>query len=223
MKNYCKSCGVTVDGRMKNCPLCGEYVSEPEIRRESAYPDYEMATKKKLDFVTRLLIFLSIVAVSVCALINYLTWSGVAWSVFVLAGILYLWLLVANTVMSKASVGSKILFQLLIMSGCVYAIERFLSGGHWALEYVVPFMTTAATLIIAVFSLAKSTQWREYIIYLMMITFFGFIPLVLFAFGIADVVWPSAASALFSFIILMGTIIFADHRLKNEVKKRFHL
>lgn len=224
MKNYCKRCSATVDARLRNCPLCGEYLSDTVYRGYEAYPKYEeTAEKKSMGFFTKLMIFLSVIVGLVCVFINILTWKNYLWSGFVVAGILYLWLFVAHTVLSKTSVGMKILIQLIIVSLAIYVIERVSPAGHWALDYVIPFVIMCATLVMIIFSLVKRMHWRDYVLYLLMVVALGFVPIVLFAFGLAQVVWPSATAALFSLLTLIGMIIFADKEIKNETKKRFHL
>jgi hypothetical protein len=49
------------------------------------------------------------------------------------------------------------------------------------------------------------------------------VPILLVAAGEVAVLWPSAASAVYSGLSLISLFIFADRSTKQELKKRFHL
>ena len=50
----------------------------------------------------------------------------------------------------------------------------------------------------------------------------GYLPILLFAVGIIDVLWPSVVAALVSFLTLSSQFAFSFRRFKDELRRLLH-
>ncbi len=219
----CSKCKVEVNTIRKTCPLCGQFLENPEKEEFiELYPAYVNETKK-INIFLRILLFISITVISVSLLVNLLTYDGVYWSFYVIIGVIYAWILWRSTIKSQRNVASRLLIQMITLSLMVYGIEEISKSGNWALDYIIPFICTATTLSIIILIISKKMRYSDYLFYLLLSIIIGFVPLVLYLTKIIDVLWPSITAAGVSSITTLGMIIFADRATKDELKRRLHL
>lgn len=222
--NKCEHCQVRVDEHLTKCPLCLKVINpHTEVTENSLYPTYTHKVHTK-SFLFKLGVFLSIATVSICALINILTLQHVGrlWFLYIAVTVLYLWLLIGHTILSKSRVGSKIFLQTIGTSIILYVIDFNSGHSRWSVNFVIPFLVMAATLFITWKVYTKKMLWNEYIGYTIAMIFLGFIPTILYLVGIANILWASASAALYSLLTIIGMFTFANKRFKNEFKRRFH-
>lgn len=232
---YCKKCRLSVRTCDDFCPLCATALTgtacgnDPQETERpdncveivsNAYP--KTAAKRQYNFIVRLLLFISVVGASLCLLINILAYNGILWSFMVIGGIAFFWAALIYPFLVRKNIGHYIAVD--AVCACLYFImAQFVTHTTgWSLDYVIPFLFIAATTFITVVILIKRMSWREYALYQFITIFLGLLPIISAATGLVTIVWPSIASAFYSFIILMGMIIFADKKYKNELIKRFH-
>lgn len=221
----CLECKVYVDTERKTCPLCGSVLEGNENESTSVgYPKYQQLPKKK-NYVLRTFVFLTITGILVCALINFLTYSEtpVLWAAYPIIGSIYMWILIRFTIISRKNASFKLLIQMITLSLVVYGIDYFTKNEGWALNYVVPFLSIASTLMIAIILMARKMKFGEYIFNLFASIILGFIPFILWITKVCTVSWPSFTAAVVSIVTLIGMIIFADKEIKEEFKKRFNI
>jgi len=220
---YCNACNVYVLGSNQCCPLCFSELSgtDTEDIRES-YPKMK-EIPKKYNFILRFFLFLSIATGLVCLLINLLDWSGTLWSLIVATGILLLWETIGFMILSKKNIGWKLFAQMLAVLIVFITIDAVTGWRAWSIGYFAPFVFIASSCTMTIILYIKRTQWREYMLFQFIIAINGFIPVVLYWCGLTNVLWPSAAGALYSLLSLLGMMIFFDKQFKNEMKKRFHI
>ncbi|MDP4091619.1 MAG: DUF6320 domain-containing protein, partial [Bacillota bacterium] len=100
-------------------------------------------------------------------------------------------------------------------------IDYVVDGQEWAMSYVVPFVLFGSALIVTIIVLCRKMTWRELFLFQLSIAAICFIPVIASRF-FDFVFWPSAASAVYGIITIVGMLIFGDKSLKYETKKRFH-
>lgn len=230
---YCKKCKLSVHTHKSTCPLCFATLTEDQSatgldakeaeQNFTSYPPGNERSAKRYNFVLRLLFFISIVVVSSSVLVNILTYAGDLWCLIVLAGILYLWAAFAYPIFTKKGIGHVIVIESLSASLILYFIQYTTNTSGWALEYAMPFIFAAATLMITFIIWLKRMKWRQYTVYQMTMMLLGFIPVLFCIFGLVKIIWPSLVSALYSTLTLVGMFVFADKKYENEIIKRFHL
>ncbi|QQK76494.1 hypothetical protein HUG15_13570 [Salicibibacter cibarius] len=214
----CSNCGVWTAHR--NCPLCKRQLTD-RIASLNMYPPYQSDAKYR-NLKQRVFLFIAIFIISSSLLINLLTTPDQLWVFYIVGPVLYALLFINHTILSKAHVGSKIIFQVLALSAMLVVIDVAGGSTRWSIHYVIPFLVILATLMVTIIILRKPMKWREYLGYMMTMIFLGFIPVLLFLSALSYVLWPSAVTALYALLTFIGMGLFANKTMKNEIVRRFH-
>ena len=101
-------------------------------------------------------------------------------------------------------------------------IDFVIGYSGWAVNYVVPNLFSAANIAVLIIIIVNRVNWHDYVMYQMSIAFLGFIPIVLFVFGIIDKPLITIIATAISALTLLTAFIFGDKVVKSELKRRFH-
>lgn len=221
---FCDKCGVKVGNPLRHCPLCYSTLRSADDSPELyTYPDYE-SKAQRYNLILRILIMISLSAGAICVTIDILTGGRFYWSIIVVACIAYVWFSVGIAMRRHVTLGFKVLTQAASLAVLVVIIDRVIADYDiWAYDYILPFLFCLATLSITIIIIVKRVNLREFILYFVLISLLGFIPVILLAIGLVNVAWPSLASAVYSALSLISLFVFADTATKIELKKRFHI
>ena len=113
----CPNCKVKFKTNRLSCPFCHKILEDiPGDNNYQEYPKYQQEiTPKRIPL--KICIFLSLIAIFVTILINFLTLNKENpkyWFAIVIGGLIFLWILVGVTIISK----NNIAFSWLIASKC---------------------------------------------------------------------------------------------------------
>lgn len=220
--NQCHNCGVRV--KNSTCPLCHRGIAYSSSTEKNEYPTYPTVNAdKKGKIIAKVALFIAISLISVAFVINLLTPSHNLWFIYFVSIVFYVFITIYHTILSPSHIGGKILVQLVCLSGLLVWLTILSGGGKWALNYIVPFLVIAATLLITVITLRKRMSWRSYVGFILSMILIGFVPVLFYIVGIVTVLWPSIITALYSFLTLIGMLVFSDTTFKSELLRRFHL
>lgn len=222
----CKHCNLFHDTDRKTCPLCFE-ILEIVDDKEVINPPYPnpKTPQPRYNVFLRIITFITIIGIFSSVLINAITYrkTPTLWSVIVVLGLLYLWVLLRSTFRSKSNVPMRLVLQMLTLSILTIGIDLVTGFIRWSLNYVIPFLSMASLLSIISLLIGSSVRFGDYLLYLLAAIILGFIPIIVWLFKQSTVLWPSLAAASLSFVTIIGMIVFADKRTKEELKKRFHI
>lgn len=226
MVKYCKECKVNVTTKTATCPLCKTPFEkcDPDDEVET-YPPYR-PLEKRSHIITKIFFFVTFIVSGLSVMLNLMMGTEVLWCIIVVASMLYLWLIVQYTFMTRVNLGLKLLTHAVALPAFLAVINLFsdvVIQVTWALAYAIPFILVAFALTITITVAMTKMKWRDYTLYMISISVLGFIPLVFALTGLATPYWPSIVSACYSFATLLGMFLFMDKRTKNELRKRFHL
>jgi hypothetical protein len=205
--------------------LCGsELISQDQSEAPLIYPVFSKPKrgKLKLNFIAKIFLFVSIVSTTVCILVNALLWNGLPWSLIVFGGIITAWLLIGLPLMGQMNLNFMLIDQMIGVQLYVYLIDVVFGNKGWALNYVYPLLYIAVATTLVLFVIIYRMAWRDYLITLVVMSLIGFYPVLLIAFGIVDVLWPSYTAILFACLTICGLFIFGWDKLKKEIRKRLH-
>lgn len=219
----CENCGVNLDNNLTKCPLCSNKLRGKIKKSYDEYPKYSKSDRSVLAFRMKMLTFIFLSVITISLLINILTPGNEPWFIFVASPLIYVWLLIRNTIVSKSHYGTKLLLQLFGISFLVLVIDIVNNGLSWSVNYVIPALITISTLIITIRIYSDKLQWSEYFIFLILLVVLGFIPVVLYLTGVSNILWTGAGSALYSSLTLVAIFIFSHKKLINELIKKFHI
>ncbi|MDD4212469.1 MAG: DUF6320 domain-containing protein [Bacilli bacterium] len=217
----CPNCLVEVKTNRKTCPLCGQLLTGDGSNLPT-HPPYQPQSKH-INLFLRITLFITIVAGLVSVLINILTYEGVMWAGYVILGLIYMWIIIKSTILSRRNIAKKLLIQMIALSLIVIGIENLSQTSGWALDYVVPSICGLSVIAIIILIVSKKMRYNDYLLYLITTILISFVPIILYWTDVVGVLWPSVTSATIGVITIVGMVIFADTATKDELKKRFHI
>ncbi|WP_312640803.1 DUF6320 domain-containing protein [Hydrogenoanaerobacterium sp.] len=217
---YCENCKVTIQNDLRCCPLCDSELSPRDERFERDFPTAP-ATPEAKKF-TKLLIFLSVVVVTACVIIDIFTSKTMHWSVIVAVGLLYLWLSIRFIKKSRRNIGLLALIQIFGISFLSFAIDSATGYYQWSTNYVIPFVLISAAGLMSVVLLFRPKRFRDYILYQLGISVLGIVVSLVSLFSKSTVAWTSIVGAAYSGLTILGIIFFTARKTRHELKKRFH-
>jgi hypothetical protein len=218
----CPNCGVQVS--QKTCPLCHEKkVSSEDNGDEKWYPDYDIAQQKIRSRISRLSIFTGTLAVLICLIINVIVIPQFLWFFYVAVAVFYTLVLLSHTILSASHIGGKITAQVVSLTILLLVIDAMSGNLQWSVDYVVPFLIISGIILLSMIILRVPLKWTGYLSSLLMMLGLGFLPIILYSAGIADVLWPSLTAALFAVAIFSVFLIFANQTFMTQLGRRFHL
>ncbi len=199
------------------CPLCNEMLVVVD-ERESAplYPVISEPKKegRKLNFLAKIFLFVSILASITSLVVNIAVWNGVFWSLPVIGGIIIAWLLVGLPLMGGLNLNYMLISQMAGVQLYLILIDAVFGAKGWAVTYVNPFLYIAVAITISLFVILYRVEWRDYLITLVLMAVIGICPLLNILFQWANVLWPN---------MVFGLLVFSPDKLKKEIRKRLHL
>ncbi|MDF2988421.1 MAG: hypothetical protein K0R50_3931 [Eubacterium sp.] len=219
----CKRCNVKVDEDTKICPLCRTVLTDmggETVTR--TYPSIKV-DPHRYNIIKRMLIFLSILSGVTTAVTNYITYNGVVWSAISMAAIIYFWILVSYSIKRNTNMASKILVQVLCVSILTAIMDYSIGYSGWSVNHVIPEIIILANISVLILVIINRMYWQTYVLNQIIIAVLGFIPGILYLFGLIKVPLPSIVASATSFTVLLGTMIFGDKSIKSELKRRFHI
>lgn len=222
----CPKCKVFVNTERKTCPLCFAFLQDGDGPDEklTPYPKYKSKIFK-YNLFFRSLVFFSIIGIFVSVVVNVLTYrdNPNPWSIIVISGLLYFWILLRSTVRREGNIPRQLMVQSLTLSLLLYIIDLLSGNIGWSLNYVIPFLSMSSLLSIISILLGNTLKFNDYVSALFAAAILGFIPFILWLFQVVEELWPSLAAASLSFSTIIGMFIFAGRNIKEELKKRFHI
>ena len=192
----CRKCRVNVDGDKGRCPLCqGELTGE---RERDMFPRIA-EPRFGSEFLIKLISFIAISAIVICAATDYLLSGRLSWSVICIAGVICAWLT------------TSVLW------------DRFTGWRGWSLDFVLPCACVCATVSIFIIAKVLKMKSGEYILYLIIGGFYGLLPLICLFAGLVKINYPSVICAVISVIFMAALFLFRGRSTTPEIERRFHL
>ena len=223
---YCERCKLSVDTNNNICPLCfGELSGEGNREHEIFMPRHEdEKVGKRTSLAVRVFAFLSICVAIISVFINFITLDPVMWSLVVLLALLYLWIFVAHTILSRRSFFEKIFFQVASILAILFACELIAPGeSSWVLNYVLPSIALLTTIVLNLFSLIGGKKYRFLLSCLVIYIIFLVISIIMVCTSFAEFKILYYISLVYSIISIAGTFLFGYSIIASEFKKKMHI
>ncbi|MDR1940076.1 MAG: DUF6320 domain-containing protein [Clostridiales bacterium] len=228
---YCKNCGIETRGSLNICPLCHNTLRVGADGGGDAIDVYPLRfkraqTRRRITF-DNVFWFAFFNIVSVCVLINVF-FETEFWSFPVAVGLIYIYVLVKNTILSSSDTSIKLFFQTVALSVFFIALLFFFDDRSkigWIIDYVLPIIYAASALTYGVLIFIRVNNFSNYILYEFFVLLLGVIPTLLAEFG-KDLVGEKTPSYVCLFVcifVFMSNIIFSWKFIRHEMKKRFHV
>ena len=159
---YCKNCKIKVDSDKDYCPLCfrelsGEGSSDTQLFAERKANEL---SNERNDILTKIFVFMTICVVSICLITNLLIDPSVLWSLSVVSGALYVWILVSHTIISRRGIFEKVLFQVLAIMFILWTSSEISPTHDWLQQYVYPSVSLSVlTVMLMIILIKKDKPW----------------------------------------------------------------
>lgn len=223
----CKHCGVDIVADKSYCPLCYNDV-EVDNKENSPSLLVERTTNEKYnrkgEFIAKIFLLISIVVVAVCFYVNFTTNINYLWSILVFFSILYVWILVAHTIISKRSVFEKITFQLLGVIAILFTAYLLSpnSGGNWMVMYVLPAVTMFATVTMVFISFINKNRGKYLLSFVAVYVAFIILSLTL-VLTLDTFKTINTINILVNSLAFVGSVLLGHKWINKEFRKNFHL
>ena len=221
---HCNLCGVDVDTSKNYCPLCYGSLEEkvPKTGEDMFNTEAKPVINKKKVLVAKIFLMISVIIMTVSVYINIQTKTA-PWSVIIGFSLVYLWVLVAHTIMSKSTAFKKTFMQILSMGALLLATERFFGNTHWFTNFAFPGIAMLST-VVTTFVVFWSKNRKEII--------FGFFRIdilliiastLLLVFNVDDFRLINQINIILQSIICLAYLVFAGKIIRTEASRKFHL
>ena len=215
---YCNTCQVQVSTPSTLCPLCAAPLVKGEQDETLAYPLTQ--PKKGYNFIKRLLLFLSGMALLGSIAINLVFTPGFWWWPLAATVMVYAWAVVLHAMRRGGNGAGKILMQVVCLSALVVLIDVETGYRGWSTTVMLPAIFCGGIISVVVLILVNRTSWAGYVMYQVILALFGFVPLVLFFTGYATNFLAALGPALLAAASLLMLFLFSDKSIKNEFRRR---
>lgn len=220
---YCSQCRVLIRGRRERCVLCGNTLSPSGGAEDSedVFPDIPLAFERHL--ALRILVFISFTAAVASFTIRMIFPSSVNWPLFIIFGLVSLWLGLIVVLKKQHNIPKTIMWQVAVVS-LLSVFWDWQTGWHgWSLDYLIPIVCVAAELIMYITAKIMRLGIRDYLAYALLDGLFGVFPVLFILFHWVKALYPSILCAALSVIFLAAIFIFQGDQIKKELKKIMHI
>lgn len=219
--NRCTECEIVT--AENTCPLCHRVLAEDGNAEENrAYPVYDQQEYKTRARISKLAIIGGLLATLTCFAVNLIVMPHFLWVFYVAVAVFYLLVSLNHTILSASHLGGKITAQVISLTILLLVIDGMSGSMQWSVNYVVPFVIIAGILLISIMMLKVRMKWTGYISFLLMMIGFGFLPLILYLSGVADVLWPSVSAGSFGVATFIAMLLVANQSVMTQLGRRFH-
>lgn len=218
----CTACSIQVDTQKENCPLCYTQLTKQDSSADiQHYPDLSGEIQQK-DTLLRILILISLTIGIVSVAINLLTPVKYPWSLVVIMCMLYVWIALGAAIYRRHKIGFNLMIQL-ISVGLILLFLASIFDFKWSVYNVVyPALAISSMLSFNVLAIVKRNELSSFLIYYLITSVLGFVPVILLFAGKTTYRWPAVTAAVYSVISILSVFVLAHRQTKTELKKRLH-
>ena len=166
--------------------------------------------------------FAAITAAVVCIMANIMI-DAFIWAPFACGGILCLWVCGAVGYVKRRNILKNLMWQVVIATLFCVAWDLITGWRGWSVDFVFPIAVCGVLLAMFIIARVRHLETPEYLIYFIMDTVLGLVPLVLYAAGVVHFIYPSIICGGICFLTLVRLLIFRYRDMSSELHKKFRL
>lgn len=221
---HCSLCRLEVDTNQEYCPLCYNHLTEISKKETPEMFNLEKpsARQKKRSIVAKVFLLITLTLLAACVFINIET-KTTPWSVVVVLSVLYLWVLVAHTIMSRSTPFKKVLFQLVSIIALLVATNKLFSNNDWLTHYVYPALAMFATCVLSMIVCCSKHRKKLYFSFFSIFALLLAASLIFVCFKIDTFRILNLINILFQAVIMVALMLFAGRSLLTEASRKFHI
>lgn len=233
--SYCVNCGVELEQSIKNCPLCGTEVNNPnqpvDSKSHTPYPKKRAVIEPVDRKETALLLTIILSAPSIgCAIMNFLIFGKGLWSLYVIGACVMIWtFIVPPLILKKLPSIAYIIFDALVIIGYIYIFVLQFGNNGWFEHIAVPIVIILSILFLILISIYNYYKPPIIIMAISTISAVGVfcvateIILNLALQNKTYILWSAIVIVCCFMIIIPLVIIIKSPKLREEVRRRMHV
>lgn len=221
MTSHCASCGADVVGDWRACPLCREPLVEGEHTGPEPYPAVPLRFDRRT--VRLLLIALSLVAVAASFAAQLLLPQLMAPARTLWLSLATLWLVVLTAAYRRRSVGSLVLWLVVLLSLAAAAWDLVTGGLAWATTWAIPAICTSANVALGVVTWVVRPEPGEHIAKVALVLVFGLVPGLFVVLGWVTAALPALVCVGVSLLLLALLTVLRRRELGDSLHRRLQL
>ncbi len=223
---HCEMCNVDVDSAYEFCPLCHNAMDDvSEKTTPEEFPKYkkpEEKSRKLKNLAVKISLILSVAIIATCMFINVQT-ETIPWSVTVSLVIVYLWVLVAHTIMSHNSAFDKVFFELSAICAFLVSIDLVFSTTRWFTHYVYPALSIASTIVLSIMLLCRRKK-KEWVFSFFCIFFLvSVVSAIFLIFEIDTFRVLNIINIIFQLVMMFAYFVLNAKTILTELAKKLHI
>lgn len=222
----CNNCKIKITSKTDRCPLCHKKIKTS--KNKEAFPKFESKINRYNE-AKKIISTVSIIVIVTSVLLNIFVIRENYWSVALSACVLYFWGLGLLTFNRKVHLGLKLMSHaitiplVLIVMNMFATSTKVINNITWALSYTTPFIILCFIFVINFIMIQRRQILKDFLLYQLALCIMGFIPLIILSFGVAKPLYPSIITAICSYTTIIYLTAISWKRIKEEIKKKFHL
>ena len=190
-------------------------------KESKLYPKISNINKKNK--VIGLIGIISIIIGLISLIINYFVTKEFKWSLLIIAGVVYAWLTVLNSIKKNINIASSVMIQIILIDILCLFLDWVIGYIGWSFRIAIPISIITANATMLVLLLCTYKKYVKYIVYQLIIFTWSMIPFVLILLGIIPVNILTIIATPIAVFSLILTIIMCHKDVKEEIIKRFHM
>lgn len=217
----CRRCNVSVNGNVDNCPLCGAH-----IQASPSVFDYPAEKRKdKNGIFIKICMFVSLMAIAVCLIVDLAVNHTVSWSWHVIFGVALIALSIIRPILLRFNVRKYVSW---IFAG-ILALLFYLNGwidnfeNIWAFRLGAPIAVIVWQVVLAILFFAHKSERPEYEMSLTKICILSFICIGISFACFKNCTWGWYVCAGLGAMHVIAMIIFLNRSYFGELKRRLHV
>lgn len=218
---YCNNCKVKIRGSMDNCPLCGNVIEKHNDDIEEVFP--KIPPEYESHLAMKIMVFVSIVVIVASYVVYILIPSNINWPIFVVFGLISMWLSLIMVIKKRHNIPKNILWQVTLVTLLSLFWDWKTGWRGWSIDFVVPITYVLATCVMFITAKIMHLKTRDYLIYSLLGSFFGIIPVIFLLIGWIKIFLPTLICVAISIIFLAAIFIFQGENIRNELHRKMHI
>ena len=219
----CENCRIKVKGTHQFCPLCNSKLIIEEDEERDEFPKEYPGNQEKSRML-KLISILLFINGFVCVLINTIYPTAISWSTLVVIVLIGVRIGLGIAVAKHRRILKHLFQQTILIVGITIIIDYLFTGSTgWSISYILPSVCSFAMIMMYALSKILHMQAGEYMIYFIIDTIFGILPVIFIKFGMVSTIVPSIICITISLISIIILILFEGDIMYSELKRRLHV
>lgn len=214
-------CNIAVNDDTEKCPLCHQ-ILESDGRGADKYPDARVATRR-FRLLENIILFLSIVAVVVVFMVDYLMSGVLEWSLIVFLVLIYANVVLRLTILGRSGYIFKTVWSLVSGVVFLYLLDYMTGDKGWSLNYAFPVIIIGLDVAVLVLMIVNYRNWQSYMMMQLFTLLLSSLGMILLGMGVITTTYLVMTAMCCSLLLFLGTLIIGDERARTELKRRFYV